>query len=140
VTPAPAAPARRREDDEIRARDQLIVDNLPLARRDAHSAQDSEDLTQVASLGLVKAADRYDESRGTSFTSFAVPTIVGELKRRSRPTGVLGAPGDPLHSRSGVSRLSAPEPISHPAAFARCRGGQPTLNERQGAHYVSDRR
>jgi RNA polymerase sigma-B factor len=46
-----------------------------------------EDLIQVASLGLLHAIDRYDAGRGTSFAGFAVPTILGELKRHFRDTG-----------------------------------------------------
>jgi RNA polymerase sigma-B factor len=63
---------------------------MPLARRLAaryhHRQEPFEDLVQVASLGLVKAVERWDPARGTHFTSFAVPTITGELRRHFRGT------------------------------------------------------
>lgn len=58
-----------------------------LARRYRNSQEPLEDLVQVAYLGLVLAADRYSPERGTSFTSFAVPTILGELRRHLRDHG-----------------------------------------------------
>ena len=61
---------------------------MPLARKLAHryhgAGEPLEDLVQVASMGLLKALNRYDERRGTSFTTYAVPTITGELKRHFR--------------------------------------------------------
>ncbi len=79
--------ARARAGDE-HAREQLIERYLPLARRLARRYQRSEepleDLVQVASLGLLKAVDRYDTTRETAFSSFAVPTILGELRRHFR--------------------------------------------------------
>ena len=56
---------------------------LQLARRYSHG-RDVEDLEQVAAMGLVKAIDRFDTSRGLAFSSFAVPTIAGEVKRYLR--------------------------------------------------------
>jgi RNA polymerase sigma-B factor len=70
------------------ARDQLVVRFSPfareLARRYIHTGEPLEDLSQVAMMGLVKAIDRFDPSRGTRFTSYAAPTILGELKRHFR--------------------------------------------------------
>jgi RNA polymerase sigma-B factor len=73
------------------AREALVERFLPLARQLARRYQRGgeplDDLVQVASLGLLKAIDRFDPDRPTAFSSFAVPTILGELKRHFRDRG-----------------------------------------------------
>jgi len=89
---------RHREDRELLTRysetrdpalrEQLVERFLPLARQLARRYERSEepfdDLFQVACLGLVKAIDRFDPERPVAFSSYAVPTILGELKRHFR--------------------------------------------------------
>ena len=73
---------------DVRAREELVARFLPLARQLARRYQRAEepldDLVQVASLGLIKAIDRFDPDRQVAFSSYAVPTILGELKRHFR--------------------------------------------------------
>ena len=95
--PKPAAYEDRRlllryqRHGDLRARDELCERFLPLARQLARRYQRGseplEDLVQVASVGLVKAIDRFDPDRTTAFSSYAVPTMVGELKRYFRDFG-----------------------------------------------------
>ena len=79
------------QDGDRRARNAVVERFLPLARRLAgrYSSpyEPMEDLVQVASVGLLGAIDRFQPERGASFTAFAVPTILGELKRYFRDTG-----------------------------------------------------
>jgi RNA polymerase sigma-B factor len=97
-----AAVSRKRVDGELferwqsdhdpRARECLVERYMPLARKLAAryrglAREPFDDLLQVSSLGLLKALDRFDPDRGTAFSSFAVPTILGELKRYFRDTG-----------------------------------------------------
>ena len=75
------------DDNEKR---ELVLQHLPLARRLAQRYASTpnavDDLSQVAYLGLVKAVDRFDPTREVSLASFAIPTILGELKRWFRDT------------------------------------------------------
>ncbi|HLL64266.1 MAG TPA: RNA polymerase sigma factor SigF [Micromonosporaceae bacterium] len=77
-------------DDPERAvvRDEVIKAFLPmagyLARRYVNRGEAADDLVQVATIGLIKAVDGFDGDRGAGFSSYAVPTIVGELKRHFR--------------------------------------------------------
>ncbi len=96
-----AAPATRNSVDHLfvawqqkgdaSAREALVRRYLPLANKLAYRYRGPhepiDDLKQVASLGLVKAIDRFDTTRGITFQSFAVPTILGELKRYFRDCG-----------------------------------------------------
>ncbi len=69
-------------------REQLIVRYVGLvsylARRFRCDEEQTDDLVQVGFVGLIKAIDRFDPTRGTSFTSYAVPTVVGEIRRYFR--------------------------------------------------------
>jgi RNA polymerase sigma-B factor len=82
---------RWHEDRDANARDELFERYLPLARklaaRYSNPHEPLEDLVQVASVGLLGAIDRFDPARGVHFPAFAIPTILGELKRYFRNTG-----------------------------------------------------
>jgi RNA polymerase sigma-B factor len=113
-----AALFARARNDDARAREQLIERYLPLARRLARRYQRAEepleDLVQVASLGLIKAIDRFDVEREVVFSSYAVPTILGELKRHFRDrTWSVRVPRDlqefALRVDRTVTRLSVGE-------------------------------
>src|SRR3954454_14174934 len=79
---------RHQRDRDPAAREALVQRFLPLARQLARRYQRAEepleDLFQVASLGLIKAIDRFNPEREVAFSSYAVPTILGELKRHFR--------------------------------------------------------
>jgi RNA polymerase sigma-B factor len=83
-------PARPDADYE-RLRDELVVVHLNLVRflavRFANRGEPLDDLVQVGTVGLLKAIDRFDLDRGVEFTTYATPTIVGEIKRYFRDKG-----------------------------------------------------
>jgi RNA polymerase sigma-B factor len=82
--------SRYRDEGDAAARERLVERFMPLAerlaRRYAWGREPVEDLIQVAYMGLVKSIDRFDHQRGVAFSTYAVPTIIGELKRHLRDT------------------------------------------------------
>jgi RNA polymerase sigma-B factor len=76
--------ADRRADDRQRMVERYLPLADKLARRYSYTSEPLDDLTQVARIGLLKAVDRWDPSRGTAFSTYAVPTITGELRRHFR--------------------------------------------------------
>jgi RNA polymerase sigma-B factor len=115
-TPRRAAEERRlfqryRDHGDRAARDALVERFLPLAhylaRRYRGGGDHVDDLMQVASLGLLKALERFDPDRGIAFSSFAVPTILGEIKRYFRDKGWAVRVPRELQERSmAVERLA----------------------------------
>jgi len=100
---------RYHSDGDLAAREELAERFLPLARdlalRYTYTDEPFDDLLQVASLGLIKAIDRFEPGRGTKFTSYAAPTILGELKRHFRDKGwALHVPRDLQERTLAVSR------------------------------------
>ncbi|MBS2536823.1 RNA polymerase sigma factor SigF [Catenulispora sp. NF23] len=72
-------------------RDELVQMHLPLvehlARRFRNRGEPLDDLTQVATIGLIKSVDRFDTERGVEFSTYATPTVIGEIKRHFRDKG-----------------------------------------------------
>jgi RNA polymerase sigma-B factor len=79
------------DQERQRIRGELVELHLPLveylARRFRNRGEWLDDLTQVATIGLIKSIDRFDLSRGVEFSTYATPTIVGEIKRHFRDKG-----------------------------------------------------
>jgi len=86
-----AGQSGRRDAEYERLRDELVVAHLNLVRflavRFANRGEPLDDLLQVGTVGLLKAIDRFDLERGVEFTTYATPTIVGEIKRYFRDKG-----------------------------------------------------
>jgi RNA polymerase sigma-B factor len=100
---------QQRSQGDREARDRLVERYLrlaqTLARRYAHTSEPLDDLEQVACVGLVQAVDRFDPDRGVAFTSFAVPTILGELRRHFRDrTWAVRVPREVRDTATAVER------------------------------------
>lgn len=107
-------------------RDRLVERFMPLARklalRYSYTNEPLDDLVQVACVGLLKALERFQPERGHKFTSFATPTILGELKRHFRDKGwAIHVPRDLQERALAVSR--------HTERLAGQLGRNPTLTE-----------
>jgi RNA polymerase sigma-B factor len=114
------------EDRDPGAREELVNRFLPFARKLAlryvHSREPLDDLVQVACVGLLNAIERFEPGRGKKFTSFAAPTIVGELKRHFRDKGwTVHVPRDLQERALAVSR--------HTERLSALLGRAPTLDE-----------
>ncbi|MET7392388.1 RNA polymerase sigma factor SigF [Dactylosporangium sp. NPDC005572] len=99
--------------DRDRVRSRLIELYIPLAeylaRRFRNRGEQFDDLVQVANLGLIKSVDGYDPTRGAAFTSYAIPMIVGELKRHFRDKGWdVRVPRRLQELRLEISKVSEP--------------------------------
>jgi len=118
--------ARWQRDGDQTAREALVQKFMPLARslarRYDRSSEPYEDLLQVAALGLLKAMDRFDADRGPSFASFAIPTILGEMRRYFRDSGWS------LHVPRG-DKERALKVRDAQEAFANEHGHAPTVNQ-----------
>ncbi len=118
--------ARYRKHRDLEARRELVERFMPFARklalRYSYTDEPLEDLVQVASLGLLGAIERYDPDRGARFTSFAAPTILGELKRHFRDKGwALHVPRDLQERALALSRAGE--------RLANDSGRSPTIDE-----------
>jgi RNA polymerase sigma-B factor len=82
---------RYHEEGDLQAREQLIEQYLSLvrslARRYSYRGEQLDDLVQIGAIGLIKAIDRFDISRGVELTTYATPNIIGEIKRHFRDRG-----------------------------------------------------
>jgi len=149
-------PARRQElreqfvafarDRDAASREQLVAAHLGLAeylaRRFANRGEPLDDLVQVASLGLIKAVDRFDPERGVEFSTYATHTIVGELKRHFRDKGwairaprrmqelylrlgkVVGTLGQELGRSPTIAELAAEVKVSEEEVLEALEAGQ----------------
>ncbi|MBE3551119.1 MAG: RNA polymerase sporulation specific sigma factor SigG [Brockia lithotrophica] len=84
---------RRMQEGDLEARERLIYGNLRLVlsvvQRFSHRGENMDDLFQVGVVGLIKAIDNFDLSHGVRFSTYAVPMIVGEIRRYLRDNGAL---------------------------------------------------
>lgn len=121
---------RLRATNDPQLREELLRAHLPLARqlafRYVRRGEPADDLLQVASLGLLKAIDRFSPDRGVAFTSFAVPSILGELRRHFRDyVWVISVPRRLKDLRVRLTRARS--------ELAATLGREPTVDELAGA-------
>lgn len=119
----------------LRIRDELVTMHMPLvehlARRYRDRGEAYEDLVQVGMVGLIKAVDRFDTERGVEFSTFATPTIIGEIKRHFRDrTWSLKVPRRMQELHAAVTRST--EELSGKL------GRSPTVRELAAALEVSE--
>ena len=117
----PADDPRRRE-----LRDVLVTMHLPLveflARRFRDRGESHEDLVQVGTIGLIKSVDRFDLDRGVEFSTYATPTIIGEIKRHFRDRGwAIRVPRRLQERRLLINRATAD--------LTQSSGRTPTVND-----------
>jgi len=123
------------EASRLAARDGLVALHLPLvehcARRFRNRGEPFEDLVQVGTIGLIKSVDRFDLERGVEFSTYATPTIVGEIKRHFRDKGwAVRVP-----RRLQELRLSLASATSE---LSQKNGRAPTVHELAGHLNISD--
>jgi RNA polymerase sigma-B factor len=122
---------------DLAIRNELFVRFMPFARKLAlryvHSREPLDDLVQVAGVGLLNAIERFEPGRGKKFTSFAAPTIMGELKRHFRDKGwSIHVPRDVQESALAVSRQTERMSVRL--------GRSPTVDElAEALHYTVER-
>ncbi len=107
-------------------RDELVLMNLPLvqhlARRFRDRGESYDDLVQVGTMGLIKAVDRFDADRGAELSTYATPTIIGEIKRHFRDRGwAIRVPRRLQELRIAISRASV--------ELSQSLGRSPTVTE-----------
>lgn len=116
-------------------RDSLVAMHLNLARfiaaKFANRGEPIDDLQQVAALALVKAVERYDVHQGAEFTTFATPTIIGEIKRHFRDKSwAVKVPRRLQELKTAVSRITE--------TLTTDQGRSPTIQEIARALHISD--
>lgn len=131
MTPIAKIPERElferwQQRHDVTAREELVRRHMPLARtlalRYQRSGQPLEDLVQVANLALLKAIDRFDIDRGPRFASFAVPNILGELRRYFRDSTWT------IHVSRGVQENALKVDLAR-RELTHCHGRSPTVQE-----------
>ena len=133
--PAASATAESPPPENVYDRDRLVADHLGMVRRLCyrfrHSGEPMEDLIQVGSIGLLRAADNYDPQRGNSFLAYAVPAIVGEVKNYFRDHGwAVKIPRKLQRQKLEVDRTVA--------TLNQSLGRSPTVTEITGATGLSE--